>query len=143
MRSWWLKWRKPLLPNVIEENDQESFFGKLFKGCPEKFKFFSTQKIIIRNLISFSKIEKNSRSNSDFGNSKSRKRKPDSLQNKENDVDKEINNCKSLAKDWFQKNMPSIDIQDINVLVSKTTNEELQVNIECPVCRAKYKAHKF
>lgn len=35
------------MPLIVPEDEQESFFGPLFKSCPMKFVFFSGQLIIL------------------------------------------------------------------------------------------------
>lgn len=75
----------------------------------------------------------------DLKNRESRKRKASA----DDQTDQqEVEHCKLLAINWFKKNIFK-PIQEIKVSDIKTTYNEIQLSLECPLCHGKFRCHKF
>lgn len=135
---------KNVVPSVIEENEKEEYFGKLYKNCPEKFKFFSGHKTLIRNLVKHAFLDEKGKQKSKKdcekgSNERGRKRKAST---EGDDGSEEVENCKSLVIKWFKKKM-QVEIKECKVQNLKITDNEIQLSIQCPLCSLRYQCHKI
>lgn len=128
-----------VLPTCIDDFEKENYYGKLFKNCPEKFKFFDGQKSLLRNLVRFAFLDmKDSNKNT----KEIRKRKITNTEEDESNFEKEVQNCKKLVIEWFKNNL-GIDVKDCKIHNLKITKVEIHLFVECPLCFSKYSAHKL
>lgn len=133
---------KTVLPSFIDVKETEIYFGKLYRNCPDKFKFFTGHKTLIRDLVKYAFLTEKGR-NKAVKESRvllGKKRKREGSTEKDDDLE-EIENCKSLVSKWFKTKL-NVDIV-CKVSSLKTTDQEIQVSIQCPLCSSKYRCHKI
>lgn len=133
---------KYVLPSIIVE-ENEIYFGKLYKNCPDKFKFFAGQRALIRDLVRYAFLREKERHKTEKDSKKvlvPGKRKRKNSTEEDNDLE-EVEKCKTFVCKWFLKTM-KLEIE-CKVHNLRITENEIQLSVQCPLCSLKYKCHKI